>query len=414
MEDTYYRVPSWELPTLTERIKKLNKRAAKLGCTPVRIKLIAHEDVERKDRGTGEKYYIRVHHVQVEGDAPKIAGWSLVACLQGLSEEGNLSRVVPGETLPREYRHADASKCEHCNTDRPRKYAYVVRNEEGEYKQVGRSCLKDFLGHTDPKAIASWAETLWKLDAEIRGYGEYDDEEPPESDGRPRYALIDIKEYLAWVAHCIDNFGWVSKTEAYESGYCSQATAVQATDLMFTKSSYIREVIEKIGGPPGKKQYEEAEAAIAWTREIDPETDSDYLFNLRVACSNPWFESRDTGLVASLITVHRRELDRARERKAQEEARTTEADSKHFGVVGARADYTLKLISVRSFDGRYGTTYLHKFYDHDGNVVTWWASKNGLDVDKWYTVRGTVKKHDEYRGIKQTVLTRCACDELPN
>lgn len=61
-----------------------------------------------------------------------------------------------------------------------------------------------------------------------------------------------------------------------------------------------------------------------------------------------------------------------------------------------------------SFDGLYGTTYIHKFIDYNHNIFIW---KTGgyVDADSGdvVTIKGVIKEHNEYRGEKQTILTRC-------
>jgi hypothetical protein len=51
--------------------------------------------------------------------------------------------------------------------------------------------------------------------------------------------------------------------------------------------------------------------------------------------------------------------------------------------------------------------------EDSGVVVKWFASNNALGEDTGVrvTLRGTVKEHDEYKGIKSTVLTRCTLVE---
>ena len=54
----------------------------------------------------------------------------------------------------------------------------------------------------------------------------------------------------------------------------------------------------------------------------------------------------------------------------------------------------------------YGTTFLYRFVDDAGNVFVWKAS-GAYNVFDGVTIKGTVKDHSEYQGVKQTVLTRC-------
>lgn len=62
------------------------------------------------------------------------------------------------------------------------------------------------------------------------------------------------------------------------------------------------------------------------------------------------------------------------------------------------------------------SSYLHAFVDADGNRVKWFASSKSLAMPdgsfaalvegQTVTLKATVKKHDEYKGIRETVLTR--------
>jgi len=53
------------------------------------------------------------------------------------------------------------------------------------------------------------------------------------------------------------------------------------------------------------------------------------------------------------------------------------------------------------------TTFLYEFTTEDGNILIWKTSKWLDDEKEFKTVSGTVKAHNEFRGVKQTELTRC-------
>ena len=100
------------------------------------------------------------------------------------------------------------------------------------------------------------------------------------------------------------------------------------------------------------------------------------------------------------------------ERKAEAEAREAERldaakASHHVGTVGERVEFVAKKAEfITSWETQFGRTFLYKFTDENGNVFVWFAS-GAFDEHNGITVRGTVKKHDERDGVKQTVLTRC-------
>ena len=71
-------------------------------------------------------------------------------------------------------------------------------------------------------------------------------------------------------------------------------------------------------------------------------------------------------------------------------------------------DYAVVLKSVRGMETRFGYTQLVKFEDANGNILQWWtAVEIKAEVGDHVLLTGTVKAHDEYKGIKSTTVTRC-------
>lgn len=82
----------------------------------------------------------------------------------------------------------------------------------------------------------------------------------------------------------------------------------------------------------------------------------------------------------------------------------------HLGKVGERLQLDVQVTRIHGpFPGEFGDSYLCVMEtrdDHKDRVI-WWTGENlGFQEDTPYTIRGTVKKHDEYEGRKQTQLTR--------
>ena len=99
-------------------------------------------------------------------------------------------------------------------------------------------------------------------------------------------------------------------------------------------------------------------------------------------------------------------------RKAEEEAR--KAVSQYMGQVGEKLNIKatfehMAWFERRSFAG-YGmeTVYIYNFRDADGNLLIWKTTGGQkLQDGEIVNLTGTVKEHTEYRGEKQTILTRC-------
>jgi hypothetical protein len=82
-------------------------------------------------------------------------------------------------------------------------------------------------------------------------------------------------------------------------------------------------------------------------------------------------------------------------------------DHGHVGTVGAKLTVTVTVSKVSDFTGAYGATRCHTMEDIEGHVFTWFASSARYEVGQALTLQGTVKKHDVYKNVSQTVLTRC-------
>lgn len=70
-------------------------------------------------------------------------------------------------------------------------------------------------------------------------------------------------------------------------------------------------------------------------------------------------------------------------------------------------DLKVTLTSIHTVDGYYGTSVIYTFKQNE-NVLVWMTtSYQELEVGDTITLTGTVKDHDEYKGVKQTKLSRC-------
>lgn len=90
-----------------------------------------------------------------------------------------------------------------------------------------------------------------------------------------------------------------------------------------------------------------------------------------------------------------------------------ESPSQWVGNIGDRIDIRVKI--DRAFEGSYNfsggpwgskTTYMYLMHDEVGNVYKWSTSCYYQEGDECH-FRATVKDHSEYRGVKQTQLSRC-------
>lgn len=87
--------------------------------------------------------------------------------------------------------------------------------------------------------------------------------------------------------------------------------------------------------------------------------------------------------------------------------------SEYVGEVGERIrNITAIYKSTRGFDSRFGWTNIHTF--EIGNDVLVWFTQKDLDFEKGQAIdlTGTIKKHEEFRGVKTTQLSRCVLKRI--
>lgn len=83
-------------------------------------------------------------------------------------------------------------------------------------------------------------------------------------------------------------------------------------------------------------------------------------------------------------------------------------DAGPVGDVGEELSVMVTVEEVKEVETSFGTSRLHRMRDDAGHLFIWWCSgKGALEVSgEPVAVIGRVKKHDEFRGETQTVLTR--------
>jgi hypothetical protein len=424
-----YEIPVFNMESAEKKLKRLVRRSEKLGVGGFGYEVsearIAKRDMGRDFHGKKIVAEMEVCDVTVTGDAPKLAGWVFAATIEH-EAAGNIIRRVPGVELeaPVSFRSVDR-KCDHCRTARGRKDTYLVFNEErGEWKQVGKKCLENFLG-CDVSSFLSILE-CWST---LGSLGDLDPEEFfSYGRGEIAYRLLDLLTYVNLVVRLE---GWVSRTTARDGLACASvdtATWVMSPSLTEKEARAKAKYTDKMTNADS----EFAAAAVKWVKadwgSKAFERRSEFEHNMLIAIDDEHCVSRrKTGIVASLIQCYRRHLSIVEERKAEREGLLNE----HFGSLeperkeitrgknkgqfrekARRYELTLKIVKIIDIENDWGTTFIHKMRDDEGRSFTWFGSSRLYDGENSANEGGVVtatwgiKKHDEYKGTKQTVLTR--------
>jgi len=404
-----FRIAEGRMAELVSKFAKLNKKADKLGVVPVSFKIVETETVKVLDKEGTPTGKVKIFTIiTVSGDAPKLNGWTFAATLEHhASDDGtsiNLLRKVPGfgQDLPHIFRTRGPEHCDHCLTKRLRNDTFVVYNEENDdWKQVGRTCLRDFLGHSSPEAVARYCTYLVSLDLGNEDF--WGDER-----GDKWEPMFSHDEVIARTIVLIDQDGWMSRGQSRNTGVAATADGVWSWLNPPTHPQALRHWEKAFGNLEiSEADRAKAQKVIEWSEELggdDPNDLGDYLFNLRQSFRLAAVGDRQMGIVASAVSTYERAMEK--EIKRRQFAKLGE-NSDHMGQPKDRLDLTVTILSVFDHDGYYGVSHIHKMVTDEGNVVTWFASKERLDVGATYKGKATVKKHGEYKGTKETTVTRC-------
>lgn len=396
-----YFIPESAIDSLETKLATIRRKCAKYGCefSYSRIGETFKKVEIQDDEGSRKEVTIKAIEVEVSGTAIAESGWELVGKIEHL-ETGNLIHSFSDVTIPDWYRSA-SPKCEHCSSDRHRKETYVLYHAENHaWKQVGSSCLKDFTGNVSAEMAAAIASFYTLLDQVA--------EDRVHIASSPKY--FDIESVICYAIECVKHWGYHKSEEG------NDATREAVRDLMQRQRKFpaiVRSVTFDPMSAANLQTFKDLRS-----RLLALNAEDDYTNNLQVLLRAEEVPEKRLGILVSAVPYYNRMIAREAEQKKLAEETSS---SEFIGNVGDRLTVdiaTVKLVNI--YDGYYGSTWRYQIVDAQGNVFMWDASNTMWDTvcvedsPKGEVIEGlplqltgTVKKHDEFRGIKQTWLTRC-------
>ena len=385
-----YKVPVVNMPWLMGRIEELNKKAHKLD-TPAIVFNIIRTYTKRTKDSHGREYDKMMNEITISGIAPKLAGWSFLGTIQH-TENGNVVRAINEIEIPVEYRTVKRA-CDHCKKDRNRKDTYLVVSESKEFKQLGKACLKDYTGHISPAHLAALAEFIDQLnngeDSEYESNGKFELLAP--SLAFLRMACEAVVKQGAYITR---------KQTEITKGFATSEYAW--TSLFPPKKSDKSDFIPLTETPPGESLFSHVIDSLA---ELDTQKNkTSFEHNVLVACRQEMIARRDIGLVAAAIMLYEKNLIKKIDLKKNQE-------SAWVGAVKEKREFDVVVYKKLGFETAFGYMRMILMKDTAGNVFMWKTGtgfSGNISVGDNIKIKGTIKKHDEYQGVKQTILTRCS------
>ena len=375
------------LEKLEERLQKLNRKAERMKMPPIsydidRSEKIAIYSSERaKKMGEAPVAFVDYVVVDIVGEAPQFAGWEFQATVQPITgTQKAMLLTAPGIELPNKLLNKindDPYRCDHCQKVRRRNETFVIFNEsKDKYLQVGRSCVRDFLGHKSPQDIAKWYSLLESIVEDLR------DHEVEEGGRIP--VLQPIGPFFAEVLDWFQSDGYQKGMGLIVLGSFYQMKDSDRPDIT-------------------KAKLKKGEAALEVIKALLDKPDNQlqgYEYNVKTGIESGYVEPKTANIIGSAVLMWS---------KAEEvEKRKGKAESQWIGKVGERLKgLDVTCVKTRDFETQYGWSMLYVFLDEAGNEFKWFGGVDKAELDGRYKLDGTVKKHEEYQGKKSTALTRC-------
>lgn len=362
-------------------------------------------------------------------------GWSLVALVGHF--EGFLI-PLSGEKVPSKF-DPNNTHCDHCDTKRRRRKSFIIKNEDGEFKQVGSGCMKKFLGIDPSKYFRILNHYLNTPDT----FDEFSEEE---FGGGVRVwnsnlravdldLIINMIDYQMtldgefikneWETYTFINFRGQEEEGQRRSN--SGESTPDKVSLSFTDIEKYEVTNEKVDINLNNEIVEEFKIFLT-NLEVNPKTREVEEFNYETQKNETrtieyytpfeeWLISiKEFSNIESIKFMDISKVSSAYNYFLKEKDKEQKPESNHMGVVGEKLPIIATIVSVSSFATQYGMSNVYRMEDDKGNVYVKFGKINqrylveGDTIEKGSTLKfkGAVKKHDSFNGVKQTIIGRCS------
>jgi superfamily I DNA/RNA helicase len=132
---------------LQHRLQSLEQKAASIGVSGPRPDLKSSEPLK----------------IAFFFDPLRISGWEEIGIIHNVKGEHKIEQFGI-EAIPDKYLR-DPENCEHCNKRIKRNNTFILKHEDGSFKQVGSNCIHEFLGDK-PEVWKFNKPEIWRFNSE--------------------------------------------------------------------------------------------------------------------------------------------------------------------------------------------------------------------------------------------------------
>lgn len=376
-----YTILASDLSYLSKKVKHISKKCAANG---IPFTFIAGEPYKKVVSIKRTSYVFMVVDVEVECFF-KHNGWSVLGCVTRTN--GITQCYFDDPSLLRQYKDTDFN-CDHCHKRVRRNSVVVLEHEDGRRVVVGTSCVKEFTCGLDGELVlekAKFSDYLYSLLFDSDKF----DPDKEYSISSWGLACLDILPILSCAFYYCRTYGYYGKDCPYDKVPTKFLVHHNWRDNKFEP-----------------EDENNAHDALQWIKDMseDEYLKNTYLFNIRQIVDAEYCTADHIGLISSIPVAYNKSKISRIEKKNKKE-------STFVGELGDKITVSVVMKNSIPYDSIYGGGYIHLFIDAEGNTFKWSTQKclRDVAVGDPLEISGIIKDHDEYRGEKQTVLTRCRC-----
>lgn len=303
----------------------------------------------------------------------KVGDYTPVAVIEhNVVDDANVKNMVHlinnYENAPKSWWNIDGH-CDDCNDSYSRKKTVMLlNNEDGSYRQIGTSCLKKYLGINCYNVINNYMTIDELVEEDV--WVDYD-YLPREN------KYVNTQRFLAFICDAYTQFGGYIKDKVVELAFKNaRDNSKQPTD----------------------EAVKHADEIINFFKTVDDSDFNDFMMKIKASVLTTYIGI--SGVLAYAPTAYTKLLTKINEKN-------TEKLSEFVGNKGDKSEFDVVVTKSIGFDSQFGYTFVNVFNIKDtNNQLVWTTTTKSYEVGTQLKIKGTIKDHREYNGVKQTVLTR--------
>ncbi len=382
---------------------------------------------------------VSVKEIEIVSEIKPENEWEILGVLD--HEEGLIisapNKQVPYDLVPKNLH--DSSNCDHCHTKRFRNKTIFVENQDtGEIKCVGGTCIRYYLGYDYEKIMNIITQLNMFNNHFDDGGGSWSDDDWFDGFGGERYNveddIVDVKDIVKYFFYWVTTKGYASKaaTERYNDKVEDGGRKRSSTSQIISEDLHYLYVPPLPGGKQAREAIEQWQKAMDHYKSVMKKAsdkyfsliedfieerykDNNFLLNSRNFFQSGGVKIKQMKYIISACSMYwgMKLSEDAKNKKTKELKK-----SKHVGDIGDKTKIeNLTIKNISGFEGSFGWTNVYKLTDEKGNIYTKFGTINprfitkdspteDIEVGTIVSFTAEIKKHDEYNGIKQTILGR--------